>query len=67
MILREIEEEAVRGKNKEILISTSFDVANYLINNKRDHILEIEKRNGISIRIEAQPNITNPKLYNRKI
>ena len=60
MILREIEEEAVRGKNKEILISTSFDVANYLINNKRDHILEIEKRNGISIRIEAKPSITNP-------
>ena len=66
MILREIEEEAVRGKNKEILISTSFDVANYLINNKRDHILEIEKRNGISIRIEAQPNITNPNYIIEK-
>ena len=56
-ILREIEEEAVRGKNKELLISSSFDVANFLINHKRDHILEIEKRNSISIRIEAQPNI----------
>ena len=67
MILREIEEEAVRGKNKEILISTSFDVANYLINNKRDHILEIEKRNGISIRIEAQPNITNPNYIIEKL
>ena len=66
MILREIEEEAVRGKNKELLISTSFDVANYLINNKRDHILEIEKRNGISIRIEAQPNITNPNYIIEK-
>ena len=66
MILREIEEEAVRGKNKEVLISSSFDVANYLINNKRDHILEIEKRNGISIRIEAQPNITNPNYIIEK-
>jgi ribonuclease E len=66
MILREIEEEAVRGKNKELLISTSFDVANYLINHKRDHILEIEKRNGISIRIEAQPNITNPNYIIEK-
>ncbi|MBL6856644.1 MAG: ribonuclease E/G [Rhodobacteraceae bacterium] len=59
-ILREIEEEAVRGKNKELLISSSFDVANFLINQKRDHILEIEKRNSISIRIEAQPNIKSP-------
>ena len=60
MILREIEEEAVRGRNKEILISTSFDVSNYLINNKRDHILEIEKRNNIVIRIEANPQIKSP-------
>ena len=59
-ILREIEEEAVRGKNKELLISSSFDVANFLINHKRDHILEIEKRNSISIRIEAQPSIKSP-------
>lgn len=60
MILREVEEEAVRGRNKEILISTSFDVSNYLINNKREHILEIEKRNNISIRIEADPQIKSP-------
>ena len=60
MILREVEEEAVRGRNKEILISTSFDVSNYLINNKREHILEIEKRNNISIRIEADPEIKSP-------
>jgi len=59
-ILREIEEEAVRGKNKELLISSSFDVANFLINHKRDHILEIEKRNSISILIEAQPSIKSP-------
>ncbi|MAV01780.1 MAG: ribonuclease E/G, partial [Rhodobacteraceae bacterium] len=60
MILREVEEEAVRGSNKEILISTSFDVSNYLINNKREHILEIEKRNNISIRIEADPQMKSP-------
>ena len=60
MILREVEEEAVRGRNKEILISTSFDVSNYLINNKREHILEIEKRNNISIRIEADPQMKSP-------
>ena len=35
-------------------------MANFLINHKRDHILEIEKRNSISIRIEAQPNIKSP-------
>ncbi len=60
MILREVEEEAVRGRNKEILISTSFDVSNYLINNKREHILEIEKRNNISMRIEANPQMKSP-------
>jgi len=66
MILREIEEEAVRGRNKEILISSSFDVSNYLINNKREHILEIEKRNNISIRVQADPKLTNPNYVLEK-
>jgi len=66
MILREIEEEASRGKSKEILISASFDVSNYLINHKRDHILEIEKRNKISIKIEAKPDIKSPNYLIEK-
>ena len=35
-------------------------MSNYLINNKREHILEIEKRNNISIRIEADPQMKSP-------
>ena len=35
-------------------------MSNYLINSKREHILEIEKRNNISIRIEADPQMKSP-------
>ena len=37
-----------------------------LLTTRETHILEIEKRNGISIRIEAQPNITNPNYIIEK-
>lgn len=66
MILREIEEEAARGKNKEILISASFDVSNYLINHKRGYILEMERRHKISIRIEAKPDMKSPNYLIEK-
>jgi ribonuclease E len=59
-ILREVEEEAVRGSTREVLISAPFEVANYLINQKREHIALIETRYGISVRVEATPGMISP-------
>ena len=52
-ILREIEEEAVRKRSKEICVTVPVGIANYLLNHKRDNISQIENQFGISIIVEA--------------
>ncbi|KAB7615722.1 Rne/Rng family ribonuclease [Amylibacter sp. SFDW26] len=52
-ILRELEEEGVRKRSREVLVKTPINVANYLLNEKRDHISKIETRYGLSVRVEA--------------
>ncbi len=52
-ILRELEEEGVRKRSREVLVKTPINVANYLLNEKREHISKIETRYGLSVRVEA--------------
>ncbi len=59
-ILRQLEEEGVRGKSKEVLVKAPVGIANYLMNEKREHLAQIESRYGISIRIEASALIVSP-------
>jgi ribonuclease E len=59
-ILREIEEEGVRQRSREVLVAAPISVANYLINQKREAILRIESRYGMSVRIEADPALLPP-------
>ncbi|HEU0220663.1 MAG TPA: Rne/Rng family ribonuclease [Paracoccaceae bacterium] len=60
-ILREIEEEGVRQRSKEVLVTAPVSVANYLINQKRDAILRVETRYGLSVRVEADPALVSPE------
>ena len=59
-ILRQIEEEGVRGRSKEVLVKAPTAIANYLMNQKRDHVLGIEVRYGMSVRLEADPFMISP-------
>ncbi|MEM8791418.1 MAG: Rne/Rng family ribonuclease [Pseudomonadota bacterium] len=59
-ILREVEEEGVRGRSAEIQVAAPIDVANFLLNHKRAHISQIEARYGVSILIVADPSLTSP-------
>ncbi|WP_172329349.1 ribonuclease E/G [Mangrovicoccus sp. HB161399] len=59
-ILRQIEEEGVRRRSREVLVKCPVGIANYLMNNKRVHIANIEMRYGLSVRIEADPSLINP-------
>ena len=56
-ILRELEEEGVRSRTREVLIKAPVNVANYLLNAKREHIGTIETRFGLSVRIEADVSL----------
>ncbi|WP_085880307.1 Rne/Rng family ribonuclease [Roseisalinus antarcticus] len=59
-ILRQIEEEGVRGRSREVLVKAPVAIANYLMNQKREHIAGIELRYGLSVRIEADPFMISP-------
>ncbi|MEM6622385.1 MAG: Rne/Rng family ribonuclease [Pseudomonadota bacterium] len=61
-ILREVEEEALRGRSNEINVRAPVDVANYLINNKRPHIAQLEARHSIQMNVLATPTLTSPNF-----
>ena len=49
--LRLIEDEAARGKGTIIALSASTEAAVYLLNSKRDELVEIEHRYGVSVQV----------------
>ena len=59
-ILRDLEEEGGRARSKEVLIKAPISIANFLINQKREHISQIEQRHGMAVRIEADPVLISP-------
>ena len=59
-ILRQIEEEGVRRRSREVLMRCPVAICNYLMNQKREHIAQIELRYGLSVRIEADPHMVSP-------
>ncbi|MDE4174666.1 Rne/Rng family ribonuclease [Phaeobacter sp. PT47_59] len=59
-ILRQIEEEGTRRRSREVLVKCPVAIANYLMNQKRDHIAQIETRYGMSVRIEGDVHLISP-------
>ena len=59
-ILREIEEEGTRKRSREVLITAPVGIANFLMNQKREHIAHIEGRYGMSVRVEGDPALVSP-------
>ncbi|WP_247743282.1 ribonuclease E/G [Shimia sp. R10_1] len=59
-ILRQLEEEGTRGRSREVLVKAPVAIANYLMNQKREHIAQIEARYGLSVRVEGDPALVSP-------
>ncbi|ASM72236.1 ribonuclease E [Pseudosulfitobacter pseudonitzschiae] len=59
-ILRQIEEEGTRRRSREVLVKCPVGIANFLMNQKREHIAQIEVRYGLSVRIEGDPALVSP-------
>jgi len=55
--LRAIEEEGVRRRASEIIVSVPPNVALYLLNQKRHTISEIERRYGFAVTVEADDEL----------
>jgi ribonuclease E len=59
-ILRQIEEEGTRKRSREVLVKAPVGIANFLMNQKREHIAQIEGRYGMSVRIEGDHLLISP-------
>src|SRR6056300_1365126 len=59
-ILRQIEEEGVRRRSREVLVQCPVGIANFIMNQKRDHVAHIEQRYGLSVRVEGDPMLVSP-------
>jgi len=66
-ILRQIEEEGVRRRSREVLVRAPVGIANYLINHKREHVAGIEARYGLSVRIEGDVALVSPDFTLEKL
>ncbi|MEM7318043.1 MAG: Rne/Rng family ribonuclease [Pseudomonadota bacterium] len=59
-ILRQIEEEGTRRRSREVLVRCPVNIANFLMNQKREHVAQIEARYGLSVRIEGDVHLVSP-------
>jgi len=66
-ILRQIEEEGVRRRSREVLVRAPVGIANFLINHKREHVAGIEARYGLSVRIEGDAALVSPDFTLEKL
>lgn len=61
-IVRLIEEEALKEKTAEIQVQLPVEMATFIINEKRDYILSIEKRHQVHIIVVANPYLDMPQF-----
>ena len=59
-ILRLIEEEAMKDRTNKIIAQVPVEVVTYLLNEKRQTVLEIEGRQNINILLIPNPNMDTP-------
>ncbi len=65
-ILRQIEEEGTRRRSREVLVRCPVSIANFLMNQKREHIAQIESRYGLSVRVEGDVHLVSPDFSMEK-
>ncbi|WP_171098840.1 ribonuclease E/G [Ruegeria sp. HKCCD7255] len=65
-ILRQIEEEGTRRRSREVLVRCPVGIANFLMNQKREHIAQIEARYGLSVRVEGDVHLVSPDFSMEK-
>jgi ribonuclease E len=61
-ILREVEEEGVRGRSAEVTVTAPVQIANYIMNVKRAHLTGIEQRYGLTITVFGDATALEPRV-----
>lgn len=57
LLLRGLEEEGIKNRAAQLIVHVSNEVALYILNNKRAHLEETEKRYGFSILIRSDDEL----------
>jgi ribonuclease E len=66
-ILRLVEEEAMKENTGQVLVQSPPDVANFLLNEKRHAIVEIEQRHESPIVVVADHNLETPHYEVKRV
>lgn len=66
-IVRLIEEEALKDKTAEVHVQLPVEMATFIMNEKRDFILNIEKRHAVHVVIIANPHMQTPQYVITRI
>jgi len=59
-VLRAIEEEGIRGRAAQLSVHAPAEVALYMLNQKRDHLAEIELRYGMQVYVMGDDALVAP-------
>jgi ribonuclease E len=59
-VLRGLEEDAIRRGGGAMRVSVAPDIALYILNQKRDRLLDIERRHDLKIEIATDEGLTGP-------
>ena len=60
-IIRLIEDEALKDKTAEVHVQLPVDMATFIMNEKRDFIVNIEKRHGVHVLVISNPYLQLPQ------
>src|SRR5690606_27214355 len=60
--LRMIEDEAARGRGSRIVLRAGREAAIYLLNRKRDEIIDVERRYGVAIEIVIDESFEGARM-----
>ncbi len=62
-VLRVLEDSLIKSSSHDIIVKTRTVVALYILNQKRAHLRELEKRFGVSVTIAADDTLTGANYY----
>jgi len=66
-ILRKIHVEAMKDDTNEIRVQVPVDIAAYILNEKRDNIVEIERVTNVKVMLIPNFNMESPKFQMQRI
>jgi ribonuclease E len=66
-VLRLVEEQAMKESTGQVLVQVPYEVANFLLNEKRASIVEIEKRQDVPIIVVADDKLETPHFEIQRI